>query len=160
MGASASVLSQNSTLNDYDLKQKRLCAEFTITGNATPASKVHGIPELPGVLLLRTEGKTAEVDAIETVSYATADDESSGNSVFGIMIRGGDSYAGTIKKVLQMRLTDRGGTATSLAITAPSGTTVGLTTGGNMAFNIAGTGLRLDTENADIVVTVDYVAQK
>ncbi len=155
-----SEFAKNSTLMDYELKQKRVCAEFTITHNATPASKVHGVPDLPGVLLLRTEGKTSEVDAIETVSYTTADDENTGNSVFGIMIRGGDAYAGTIAKVLQVRVTDRAGDATSLAVTAASGTTDGLTAAGNIAFDIAGTGLRLDTEDADIVVTVDYVLQK
>lgn len=149
------MFEQNSTLYDYELKEKRLCAEFTITGNATPASKQHGVPELPGVMLLRTEGKTSEVDAIEVVAYTTAVDNSSGNSVFGVMIRGGLSGCGSIKKVLQISVTDRGGTATSLAVT-PHGTS-GLTTGGNIAFSIAGTGLNLASENADIVVTVDYV---
>lgn len=158
MGSSASITERNQVLNDYNLKEKRLCAEFTITGNATPASKVHGVPELPGVLLLRTQGKTAEVDAVETVSYTTPDDGPT-NSVFGVMIRGGTSFAGSIKKVLLIRVTDRGGTATSLAVTAATGTTSGLTTGGNIAFNITGTGLDLEAENADIVVEVEYVAQ-
>lgn len=156
MGSSASIQERNQVLNDYNLKEKSLCAEFTITGNATPASKVHGVPELPGVLLLRTQGKTAEVDAVETVAYTTADDGPT-NSVFGVMIRGGTSYLGTIKKVLLIRVTDRGGTATSLAVTAHG--TSGLTTGGNIAFSIAGTGLDLEAENADIVVEVEFVAQ-
>lgn len=148
------MFEQNSTLYDYELKEKRLCAEFTITGNATPASKQHGIPELPGVMLLRTEGKTAEVDAIEVVAYTTADDGPT-NSVFGVMIRGGSSGCGSIKKVLQISVSDRSGTATSLAVTKHG--TQGLTTGGNIAFSIAGTGLDLSAEDADIVVTVDYV---
>ena len=155
-----SVQEKNSVLNDYKLKQKRLCAEFTITGNATPASKAHGVPDLPGVMLLRTEGKVADVDAIETVSYTTADDDSTGNSVFGIMIRGGDEGLGSIRKVLQFTITDRSGTATSVAMTAASGTTSGLTAEGNLAFNIAGTGLNLASEDADCVVTVDYVSEE
>lgn len=159
MGASASVFEQNQVLNDYNVKQKRLCAEFTITGNATPASKTHGVPELPGVMLLRTQGKTAEVDAIETVTFTTADDGPT-NSVFGVMLRGGTNGLGTIKKVLLIRVTDRSGSATSLAVTAATGTTSGLTTGGNIAFNVSGTGLDLEAENADIVVEVEYVAQR
>lgn len=158
MGAHASAFEQNSALGDYNLKQKRLCAEFTITGNATPASKTLGSTDLPGVMLLRTQGQTTDVDAIETVAFTTADDENSGNSVFGVMLRGGSSYLGSIQKVLLIRVTDRGGTATSLAVTAHG--TNGLTTGGNIAFSIAGTGLRLDTENADIVIEVEYVASK
>lgn len=160
MGASASTFEQNSVLNDYNIKQKQLCAEFTITGSATAANKVLGIPLVPGVMLLRTQGQTATVDAIETVSYTTADDENSGNCVFGVMIRGDSSGLGSVSKVLSITLYDRGATATSLAVTIPSGTTHGLTTAGNIAFNIVGTGLRLDTENADIVVTVQYVAQE
>ena len=155
MGSSASVFEQNQVLNDYNCKEKRLCAEFTITGDATPADKEHGVPELPGVMLLRTQGKTAEVDAIETVAYTTADDGPT-NSVFGVMLRGGDEGLGDIKKVLLIRVTDRSGSATSLAVT-PHGTS-GLTTDGNIAFSIAGTGLDLEAENADIVVEVEYVA--
>jgi hypothetical protein len=154
-----SVQEKNSVVNDYQLKQKRLVAEFTITGDATPASKVHGVPDLPGVMILRTEGKTADADAVETVSFTTADDDSTGDSVFGILIKGGSDGLGDIRKVLRAQITDRGGSATSVAIAGTSDSTKGLTADGNLAFNVTGTGLNLSSENADLVVTIDYVAE-
>lgn len=153
MGSHASAFEQNNKLNQHNLRQKRICVEFTITGNATPASKTHGTSDLHGVMLLRTEGKTSTVDAIETVVYATPDDGPT-SSVFGVMFRGGAGYLGQIAKVLSIRVTDRGGTSSSLAVTRYG--TFGLTTGGNIAFSIAATGLDLTNENADIIVEVEY----
>lgn len=147
------VFENNSALHDYQLKHRKLVFNYTITGNATPASKAHGVPDLPAVVVLRSEGKVADADAIETISFTTAADNSTGDSVHGVLIKG--SALGSISKVLSIKVTDRGGTATSLAVTAHG--TKGLSTGGNIAFSIAGTGLNLSSENADIVVEVDYV---
>ncbi len=148
---------QNSTLNSNQLKQKRFVAEFTITANATPASKVHGVPDVPGVMLLRTEGIVAAADAVEDLSgdFATANDEDSGNCTFGVLIRGGDEGLGSIKKVLSIRLFEGTALATSMAITRLG--TRGLTAGGNIAFDVVGTGLRLDTESPRITVEVEYL---
>jgi hypothetical protein len=153
-----STMEQNSVLNDYQLKQKRLCAELTITANATPANKEHGIPDVPGVMLLRTEGKTSDVDAIETVAFTTADDENTGNCVFGVMLRGGDEGLGSIRKVLSIRLEETSSSPLSTALAVTKHGTSGLTTDGNIAFSVAGTGLRLDTESPRILVTVDYLS--
>lgn len=150
------VMEKNQTLNDYYLKQKRFVAEFSITFNATPADKVHSVPEAHGVMLLRTEGKTSEVDAIETVSFTTAADNSTGNSVFGVMVRGGDSGLGSVNKVLKISVSEKTSLASALAVTAHG--TNGLTTGGNVAFSIAGTGLDLSSESPTIVVEVEYIS--
>lgn len=152
------VFENNSTVEDYQLKHRKLVAEFTITAHATPANKVHGVPDLPAVLVLSSEGKTADAAAIDTVTFTTAVDNSTGDSVFGVLLRAGSGYLGTIAKVLSIKVTDRGGTATSLAVTAHG--TKGLTTSGNIAFSIAGTGLNLASENADIVCEIDYVLSK
>ena len=147
------MLEQNNVLNDYKLKQRRVMVEFSVTANATPASKAHA-SDLPGVLFLRTEGKTAEVDAIESVAFTTADDEATGDSVFGVMLKG--SELGSIKKVLGIRVSETStALATSLAVTKHG--TGGLSSGGNIAFSIAGTGLRLDTESPKIAVEVEYL---
>lgn len=145
--------SNNNTVHDHLLKQKKLVLECSITANATPASKKHGT-DLAGVAILRTEGKVAEADAVETVAFTTADDENSGNSVFGLMLRGGAAYLGSIAHVTAISVTEKTALATSLAVTKHG--TDGLTTGGNIAFTIAGTGLRLDTESPTLVVEIDY----
>lgn len=154
------IFEQNSVVNDYMLKHKKLVCEFSITANATPASKKHNSPDLPGVLLLRTEGKIAEVDAIEVVAYTTAADNSTGDSVFGVMIRGGSEGVGlgSIAKILKITVSEKTSLATSLAVTKHG--TNGLSTAGNIAFSIAGTGLTLATESPTIVVEIDYVASK
>lgn len=56
-----------SAMMDHLLKQTRLVAQVSIDSNATPASKVHG-SDIPGVLFVRSEGKTAEADAVEDIS--------------------------------------------------------------------------------------------
>lgn len=58
---------RSSAMTDHQLKQGRLVAEVRITANATPASKIHA-SDVPGSLYLRTEGKTAEADAVEDIS--------------------------------------------------------------------------------------------
>lgn len=142
----------NSVVLDQQLKHKRLCFEVSITANATPASKEHA-SDLPGVCILRTEGKTAEADAVEVVAFTTADDEATGNSVFGILLKGAE--LGSIKKVLKISVSESS-TALSTALAVTKHGTGGLSSGGNIAFSIAGTGLRLDTESPKLCVEVDY----
>lgn len=71
-------------LHDHLLKQMHVVFQVSITASATPADKVHA-SDLPGIAVLRTEGKTATADAIEDLSstFSTADD---GTGVFGILI--------------------------------------------------------------------------
>lgn len=141
---------------DQSLKHKKLVFEFSITGNATPASKT-STSDLPGILVLRTEGLTAEADAVEALlstGFTTPDDESAGDCTFGVMLKG--SQLGSIGKVLKIAVSETStSVATSMAITKHG--TGGLSTGGNITFSIVGTGLRLDTESPKICVEVDYV---
>lgn len=151
----ANDFKSNSTLCDYQLKQQRLVFQFTIAGNATPASKTHS-SDLPGVVYLRTQGKTTEADAIETLTWATADDESTGNSVFGFLVDLGDNKA---RKVHKIMLTEVSAVSTSEAVTGPNGAASILTAEGNLAVEIAGTGLRLDTESPTFLVEIEYVEE-
>lgn len=75
---------QNASLHDYKLKNNHMVCEVAITANATPASKVHA-SDVPGAVVLRTQGKTAEADAIENLSaqVATATDST---GVFAVLI--------------------------------------------------------------------------
>ena len=145
---------KNAALLNHQLKQERLVFEVAITANATPASKQHHV-DIPGVVLLRTEGKTADADAVEDLSatFTTADDENSGNCVFGVLV----TELGDIEKVSKITVTEKTALSSSLAVTAHG--TSGLTTDGNIAFSVAGTGLRLDTESPTLVVEIEYTKQ-
>lgn len=71
---------------EHTLRFERLVYNFSITGNATPASKTQ-TSDLPGMAILRMQGETAQADAIESdFTWTTPVDNSSGNSVFGILL--------------------------------------------------------------------------
>lgn len=150
----------NNVLHDEKLKHKKVVFEFSITANATPASK-KTYSDLPGIAYVRTEGLVAAADAIEDLSatFTTADDENTGNSVFGLLIRGGADYLGQISKVLKISVSETS-TALSTALAVTKHGTGGLSAGGNVAFSIAGTGLRLDTESPKICVELDYMVSE
>lgn len=95
--------SKSSDLMDYILKQERLVFEVAITANATPANKVHA-SDIPGVAVLRTEGKTAEADAIEDLS-AQVPTAADATGVFSILI---DDPS--VKKFLKASVTPSVGT--------------------------------------------------
>jgi Ice-binding-like len=71
---------------EHTLRFERLVYNFGITGNATPANKTQ-TSDLPGMAILRMQGQTAAADAIESdFTWTTPVDNSSGNSVFGILL--------------------------------------------------------------------------
>lgn len=90
-------------LHDFLLKSKRLVFQSSIYHSATPANKKHA-SEIPGAVYIRSEGKTAEVDAIESLTWSTPDDDNSGNSVFGLLIDLGDNKARKVYSVLMSLL--------------------------------------------------------
>lgn len=65
------MFKRNAPLHNHLLQQERLVFEVTIVSNATPASKQH-IVDVPGSIYLRTQGKTAEADAVEDLSSQVA----------------------------------------------------------------------------------------
>lgn len=137
-------------------KTSRLTFEFSITGNATPADKEHS-SDLPGVAFLRTEGKTTEADALEdlSASFTTAADNSTGDSQFGLIIDGSKlTNDKSIEKVYITDLAEQTALATSVAVAKVGGSY--LTAGGNLAFDIAGTGLNLASESPTFRLTVEF----
>lgn len=151
-----STLYPNSVLEDQSLKRKRLVFEFKITANATPASKVHS-SDLPGVCVLSTEGKTAELLAIEDISgesgYTAPVDNSSGDSVFDVLIKG--SEIGSIKKVYSLSCTEQTALASSVTLTKFGSN--GLTAGGNISLEVAGAGLNLASESPTFLVVAEVL---
>jgi hypothetical protein len=61
-------------LHQHLLKQDCLIFDVTVKANATPALKLH-ISDIPNVAVLKTQGKSADADAIEvyTASPSLAD---------------------------------------------------------------------------------------
>lgn len=154
------MFSQNDTVNQVAVMTRRLVFQISITGHATPASKVYSTT-LPGVAYLRLEGLTTNnntVDALDAglaAVWTTANDEDTGNCVFGVFIDG--SELGSIKKVLGIQLVDAQTTPTSTSLVPTKHIDNGLSVLGNIGFSVAGTGLRLDNESPLITVYVDYV---
>jgi len=71
---------------EHNLRFERLVFNFSITGNATPANKTQ-TEDIPGMVLLRTQEQTAAADAVENdFAWTTPVDNSSGNSVFGLLL--------------------------------------------------------------------------
>jgi len=136
-------------------KTRELVVECSITANATPASKKHA-SEIPGTLFLRTEGLTAEADALEDLSgsFTTAADNSTGDSVFGILIKGANLPNNAIEKVLQVEVTEQTALASSIAISKVGSSW--LTAGGNIAIEVDGTGLNLASESPTLLVKIIY----
>lgn len=159
-------LKEKPALNDQMLRTERLVFQCQIVGNATPASKTFS-SDIANVAMLRAQGQTAAVDAVETLTWTTAVDNSAGNSVFGLYLNIGQSVTPSLgpvasredfaDKVYKVEVLDAGGTATSLAVTGPNNTPFAyLTPLGNIAIEIAGTGLNLASETATLNVLVDY----
>jgi len=142
-----------SSHQDHLLRQQRLVAEFTITGNATPASKVHS-EDVPGLMVLRTEGKTAAADAVEALTWTAAADNSTGDSVFGLLLDLGDNKA---TKIYSVTLTEVSSVSTSEVVTGPNSGASQLTSAGNIAIEVAATGLNLASESPTFRIEVEYL---
>lgn len=139
--------------HDHLLKSQRLVAEFEITANATPADKVHSV-DVPSLMVLRTEGRTAEADAVESLSWTAAADNSGGNSVFGLLLDLDENQA---SKVYSVTVTEVTSVSTSEAVSGPGGSSDFLTADGNIAIEVAATGLDLSTESPKFRVEVEYL---
>lgn len=144
----------NPALHEFLLRSQSLVFRFSITANATPASKVH-IVDIPSVVYLRTQGKTAEADAIESgISWTTAVDNSTGSSDFGVLIDLGNNDA---RKVEMVRLTEISNVSASESVTGPGAVADAyLTAGGNIAIEIAASGLNLASESPEFLLEVVY----
>lgn len=146
-----STLEKDSSFQDRLLKTRRLAFRVRVEGNATPADKVDR-QELPNVAVLRTEGKTAEADAIEDLSadWTTADD---GTGVFGVLIKA--SELGEVDRIVEITATALdGGTVAATALDA-GGAQDGLSPEGNIAVELDSS-VDLSAADCDILLVVEY----
>ncbi len=136
------TLKSKPTHQEHLLRQERLVCAASITADATPADKVHN-SDIPGVVILRTEGKTDEADAVEADLddiFTAPDDENTGDSVFGILINLGENKADKVYSA----------TVNSLATVAT------VTPEGNIAIDVTGTAVDLSADNTDLSIVVQY----
>lgn len=155
----------SASVQNEDLKRRRLVFEFTITGSATAANKTFA-SDLPGAVYDRAAGQTATVDALDSsISWTTPVDAS---GTFGIFMDGTQIGAtltssasnGSISKVLLIRALETS-SATAGTITVTKHGTGGLSTNGNIAFTLACASLSLAAANtAKICCEVEYLLSK
>lgn len=139
---------------EHLIKQERLVANFSVVANATPASKRESV-DIPGLQIPRMQGQTADADAVETITWTAPVDNSAGNSVFGLLMDLGDNKA---EKVYSVSFTEVTALATSLAVTGPNNVAGAyLTAEGNIAIEVAATGLNLASESPTFLVVVEYL---
>jgi hypothetical protein len=142
-----------SSHQNHLLRQDRLVFEFSIVANATPALKGRAA-DVPGVVILRTEGQTADADAVESgIAWTTPIDDDSGDSIFGVLLNLAENIA---DKVYSVTLTEVSSVSTSEVVTGPGGSASFLTAAGNIAIEIDATELDLATESPTFRLAVDY----
>ncbi len=162
-------LKEKPALNDQMLRSERLTFQCQIVGNGTPADKTFS-SDIQNVCLLRAEDQTAAVDAVELLTWTTAVDDSTGSSVFGLYLNIGTTVTPSLgpvptsenfaDRVYSVTVIDVTGAASALAVTGPNGAANAfLTPLGNIAIEIAATGLNLASETATLNVLVDYREQ-
>lgn len=137
-------------LNDHMVRSERLVFRFSITANATPASKLHFTDFLQAHL--RTQGKVAEVDALETITWTAALDAT--NAVFGIYV----DLGGKVQKVQKVTVTEITALEASHTTKGPNAAVDTFqTTANNIAIELVATGLDLATESPTYVVEIEYL---
>lgn len=137
---------KNSQVQDYSIKQERLCVPFAIVHNATPANKTSS-NDLPGAMVLAMEGLTATAAAIDSGTNFTTPADSTG--VFGVLLYN----LGTVYKVLNVdvKLLSSGTSAQSLK----GASSTGVTASGNIAISVDWSG-DLSATDLSAVFIVDY----
>lgn len=141
---------------EHLLQQERLVFNFSIVGNATPADKTQA-QDIPGLVVLRMQGQTAEADAIETLAWTAPTDNTAGNSIFGILLNLDQEIGNDIAdKVYSVSMVEVTSVSASESLSGPGGAASYLTAEGNIAIEVAATGLNLASESPTFTVVVEY----
>lgn len=143
---------QNAVVMDKSLKTRRLTFEISVTASATAANKVVA-SDLPGVCLVATEGlltPVTDVEAISGLTNYTAPDDSDG--ILDVMLKG--SELGTVSKVQLVEVREKVSAGFSSPTVQCLGTSQGLTSGGNIVFEID---TATDLSSTDTKFTCDVV---
>jgi hypothetical protein len=158
-------MKENPQLNDQMLRTEKLVFSCAIVHNATPANKTFS-SDVPSVSLLRAQGQTAAVDAIEVLAW-TAPNDAAG--IFGLYLSIGktvtpslgpvptaEDYADAVYSV-SVRNAPASAALAAAAVTGPGGSTSFLTPLGNIAIEI--TNGNLATTDQTLIVDVNYREQ-
>lgn len=158
-------MKERPDLNDQMLRTEKLVFSCQVTANATPANKTFS-SDIPSVSMLRAQGQTAAVDAVEVLSW-TAPNDAAG--VFGVYLNIGktvtpslgpvpsaEDYADAVYSVV-VRKTPAGAALAASAVTGPGGSSSFLTPLGNIAIEI--TDGNLATTNEPLIIDVNYREQ-
>lgn len=134
-------LRPNASVSEHLNKMQRLVFQATVVFNATPADKAH-ICDIPGGVFLRSEGKTAQCDAVEDLAaqVPTADD---GTGVFALLI---DDQ---VEKIYSAAATADSGTVTVASEISTDGRLI-------LEFDSS---LDLSTTSLTLTITVEYKAK-
>lgn len=148
---------KNSQVQDRKLKVQRLVIPFTITGNATPASKSIASDE-PSLLFLKVEGidqiteATGALEDGETLPSLASATDSTG--VINALVKIGEP----LKKVCLVRVVGRDGTQLSRQGQILAFTTGSDNAGQSVVCNIT-TGVNLTSASIDAALEVEYVVE-
>lgn len=147
------MFSKESSLMNHQLQNKRLVFEFAITADATPADKKVE-SDIPGAVLVITEGLTAAAVAVEPTILAqiTAPDDATG--IFAILVKL-PLEKEKCKKVYKVTLTERTAFSTTNAITLVNSAT-GVTDLQNIAFSVD-SDVDLATESPRYLCEIEYL---
>lgn len=137
----ANTFKKKAEYQDHLLRQTRLVMGATVVANAVPASKTH-VTDVPGMSYLRTEGKTAEADAVESLTAQVAAPVDS-TGVCAVLL---DEQ---VEKVYKVTVTPSVGTATA-ALT--------ISTGGRMIVALD-SNQDLSTTSVTFTLEVEYKAK-
>lgn len=141
-------LKQNATMENQVRRTQRLVFEIAVeNGNSTPADKLQA-SDMSAAALLRTEEKTAEADALETLDsnyFSTAADST---GIFGLLI---DTAANPPEKIYKVELTQRESGKTLVLGTKGAK----ITPEGRISLDLD-TSSDLRTENLTATVAVEY----
>lgn len=148
---------KNAQVQDRKLKVQRLVIPFTITGNATPASKTIASDE-PSLLFLKVEGINQITEAAgaledgETLPSLASATDSTG--VINALVKIGEP----LKKVCLVRVVGRDGTQLSRQGQILAFTTGSDNAGQSVVCNIT-TGVNLASASIDAALEVEYIVE-
>lgn len=144
-------LEKDDRLQDREQKMRRFAMRVRIEGNATPANKVHR-NEMPAVAVLRSQGKTADADAVEDLSASfTAPADATG--IFGIIAKA--SQLGEIDRIVEISAVSLDGSTNAVTALSCGGAQAGLSPAGNVAIEIDSSA-NLASADLDILVVLEY----
>jgi hypothetical protein len=156
-------MKENPQLNDQMLRTEKLVFACALT----PVASLPVLSsDIPSVSYARTQGNTATVDAIETLTWTSPSNTS---SVFGLYLSIGKTVTPSLgpvpsaedyaDAVYSVSVADKSNPSQALVVTGPNaatGVNANLTPLGNIAIEIAASGLNLTTTAVSLVVDVNY----